>query len=492
MGTPSSPHGLAAAMLRGCAGDVYRAVDGVAGILPALAPPQVVVVGQEGSGKSSVLESVVMFPVFPRESDLRLRLPLRLKLRHHRSGQVEVEGDAQLMAHRGTPPPHGRERIDVRLVHADGRAPMVLGSHVSRQQAAQLVRRWTQQLDPTQLRGVVEHELQVCVQSPHVPDLDVVELPGVVAGRRVDEPDDMMQRSRALAAKFQLVQQFHLTDRTVGVLAMADRAVDDSDPDGPLAQLKRRRDGTSSDLVFLTQGYVAVMNRDSRAKTELTLEEAKVEETEWMQENLPGYIARGLASSAVLAAKLEHMLAEHVRKFWAPQTNARIEKERERAVKELAGLGPDAQQIVNDFLGVSPTTARKRMLELVEPILPDLLSRVDEEILRLVTLVHADFLKSREEHELILAPFQAKNQQSSFSPSSGPLVAASMLMLDSSSTYIKTHLAQIMKNVVLHLVRLIQKTMTSTAASIQKEKSPQRLNRFDNLYYFLLTFYGNN
>ncbi|KAE9298802.1 hypothetical protein PR003_g23140 [Phytophthora rubi] len=505
--------GLSAAVLQGCVGDFYRAVDGVTNILDDvdLSLPQIVVVGQESSGKSTVLESVAMLPLFPRDSAMCTRLPILLKLRHTSQIHVEVEGDLELMPHCGAP--QSTEQIQMRLLYADGRAPIGSSARVTRDQAAQLMRQWMGQIvaeqhEHEQLRGVVEHVLEVRVQSPHVPNLTLVDLPGIVAGRLIDEPNDMMQRTRAIAEKFlqmphtlvlavapaservrnsqafQLVQQLGLTDKTIGVLTMTDRAVDATNPDGPLADVTSRLDGTSSDIVFLKQGYVAVKSRDSRAKTQLSLEEAKAEENAWLEENLPGYIGRGLASSSALVAKIEQMLAEHVRTSWVPQAQAKIEMERKRAEKKLASLGPDPQNIVNDFLGVYPTKARKRMLELIKPILPDLLSQVDEEMLRLAALIHADFLKSREEHELIMAPFQSKRKQTPFGSSSGSLVAASMLMLDSHGTYIANHLVQILKNVVLHLVRLIQKTLRASTASEQKESIPQRLDRFSNLHYF--------
>ncbi|KAG6614085.1 Dynamin domain containing protein [Phytophthora cinnamomi] len=498
--------GLAASVLRAC-GDFYRAVDGAAPVLDdlPLPIPQLVVVGHEGSGKSSVLESVAMLSVFPRDSAMCTRLPILLKLRH--TSHVAVAGDPELMPHHRAALQQPQQTVAMRLVYADGRAPVTSVGSLSPEQAAPLLRQWMDQIvaeqhELQQLRGVAEHVLEIELRSPDVPTLNLLDLPGIVAGRLIDEPDDMMQRTRAIVEKYlqvphtlvlavvpaservrnsqalQLVQQYNLVDRTVGVLTMVDRAVDDTNPDGPLAEVTSRLDGTSSDIVFLKQGYVAVKNRDSRAKTEVSLEQAKLEEKAWLEENLPGYIGRGLASSVVLSAKLEQMVADHVRTLWVPLAQAKIEQERKRAEKKLASLGPDAQNIVNDFLGVYPTTARKRMLELLKPILPELLSHVDEEMLRLAALVHTDFLKSREEHELIMAPFQAMKKLNAFSASSGSLVAASMLMLDSHSTYIANHLVQILKNVVLHLVGLIQRTLET------KDSMPLRLDRFGNLHFF--------
>ncbi|KAG7377001.1 hypothetical protein PHYPSEUDO_012338 [Phytophthora pseudosyringae] len=514
--TPPPPSkGLAAAVLNGCVGDFNRATEDVTNILAdvELTLPQIVVIGEEGSGKSSVLESVAMLPLFPRHVDICTRLPILLKLRRVSHGNVEVKGDPELMPHcRGNSqpvnPPDKQQQIKMRLLYSDGREPIESERNFTPQEAAQLMSQWmeqivTEQHDDNKLKGVVDHVLEIQVRSPHVPNLNLLDLPGIVAGKLIDEPEDMMQRTRALVEKylkmpdtlvlavvpafervrnsqaFQLVQQFKLTDKTIGVLTMVDRALDDADPEGPLAQVMSRLNGTSSDIVYLKEGYVAVRNRDTRLVPEVTLEEFKDEEDAWMEENLPRYIDRRLASSSVLVKKIEEMLADHVRRSWVPQVQAKIESEREKTGQKLASFGPDAQDIVNDFLRVSPSAARKRMLQLIKPIVPELMSIVDERMLQFAALVHADFLASRKEHELILAPFLAEKQWP-FERSSGSLVAASMVILDSHDTYIADHLARILKNVVLHLASLVQRTIRSE----KKREKSERLDRFPNLHFF--------
>jgi hypothetical protein len=119
--------------------------------------------------------------------------------------------------------------------------------------------------------GVVAHVVEIHVSSPFVPTLDLIDLPGIVAGRLPGEPDDMMEQTRALVESylakpdtlvlavvpagervrnsqaFQLVQKYGLTSRTVGVLTMCNRAADTSHPDGPFADVLAKLAGTSSD-----------------------------------------------------------------------------------------------------------------------------------------------------------------------------------------------------------------------------------------------------
>ncbi|KAG6949623.1 hypothetical protein JG688_00014552 [Phytophthora aleatoria] len=395
--TPPPPsRSLATAVLNGCVGKFYRVMEDVTNILTdeELKLPQIVVIGEESSGKSSVLESVAMLPLFPRESDICTRMPILLKMSH---GNFEVQGDPELMPHcKGNPQPTDQQTptyqlIKMRLIYSDDRAPIESERLFTLQQAAEIMRKWMEQIvreehDANKLAGVVDHVLEIEVRAPNLPNLKLVDLPGIVAGKLIDEPEDMMQRTRALVEKylkmpdtlvlavvpafervrnsqaFQLVQQYKLADKTIGVLTMVDRAQDETNPEGPLTQVKNRLDSTSSDIVYLKEGYVAVRNRNTRL------------------------------------------------------------------VPEFAAL------------------------------------------------VHADFMESRDEHELILAPLYA-TMQLSFKTNTASLVAASMVMLGSHDTYTADNLVRILKNVVLHIVSLVQKTIGS-------ERNAQRLDRFANLHYF--------
>jgi hypothetical protein len=65
---------------------VFAILDPLRGILEksldGWQPPQVVVFGEENSGKSSVLERLAMMPIFPRNNRLCTRLPIHVRLRN--------------------------------------------------------------------------------------------------------------------------------------------------------------------------------------------------------------------------------------------------------------------------------------------------------------------------------------------------------------------------------------------------------------------------
>ena len=57
--------------------------------------PEIVVVGEESTGKSSVLERIVGLPLLPRGSDLVTRMPIRLRLGHLSSDGLRKFSDAE-------------------------------------------------------------------------------------------------------------------------------------------------------------------------------------------------------------------------------------------------------------------------------------------------------------------------------------------------------------------------------------------------------------
>jgi hypothetical protein len=66
-------------------GAMFSLLDGLrqllAETLDGWQPPQIVVVGQESSGKSSVLERLMMTPLLPRDDNICTRLPIHVRLR---------------------------------------------------------------------------------------------------------------------------------------------------------------------------------------------------------------------------------------------------------------------------------------------------------------------------------------------------------------------------------------------------------------------------
>lgn len=497
-------------MLNGDVGDFFRLMKHVKPVLSdlALQLPQIVVVGQESSGKSSVLESLAMLPLFPRDEHICTRMPIHLKLRH------AADGDCELMPSAPVVP-----EIQMRLLFSDGRDPVESTMNFSPQQAAQCMRSWMDDIvasEPdgeggSQPRGVVDHVLEIRISSPQVPNLNLIDLPGIVAGRLLDEPDDMMQQTRALvetylvqphtlvlavvpafervrnSQAFQLVQQFGLTDRTIGVLTMVDRSMDAANPNGPLAEVVGRLDGTSRDTVQLKQGYVVVMNRDTRVTPEHSLEEFRTRETEWLEANLPGYVAENKASSLALIRKLEQMLAEHVRLVWVPQTLKRVTEEHAEVSKKLSELGPSPQETVNCFVGGSqqkPVAERQALVfRFVETGLLKVLESVDGLVWRITESVEAAFEEAKPVNKLLLAA--AKKCQ--FASTS----MATKVLREAQRKFLRSHSQAIVDSVFIYVTSMVKSQVlaaVSAGGSLGQRRpfDPENpLVYFDKLHLFV-------
>jgi hypothetical protein len=211
-------------------------------------------------------------------------------------------------------------------------------------------------------------------------DLDLIDLPGIVAGRTEGEPDDIVEKTRNLTERylqephtlvvlvvsnraerirnsqaFELVQRYEKQKHTVGVLTMVDRCVDSRRPHDPFWELKERLNGTSSDLPDLGAGYVALKNRDTIVSAEHsetdTIVAAYEEELQWFNTHLPEFLDESRACCGGidnLLSKLLILLHNYTDETWSSLEHKRLVREHERVVTEKKSLG----EMFTDDLGV--------------------------------------------------------------------------------------------------------------------------------------------
>lgn len=122
-------------------------------------PPKVVVIGSESSGKSSVLERLMMCPLLPRDEALCTRVPIHVHLR--RSGQSELP------------------RLEVydeerkRVLRSQDVVPMRGYQDVSEEMG--------KILKEVGEEGVTsKRTIRLHIKNPNVPCLDLIDMPGLV------------------------------------------------------------------------------------------------------------------------------------------------------------------------------------------------------------------------------------------------------------------------------------------------------------------------
>ena len=146
--------------------------------------PSFVVLGSESSGKSTLLERVSMFHMFPRGDGICTRMAIKVELRRTPKATAPELQVVDLQ----TQKPVGRTRIVT--LEAGSRDVSKAMEAVIREEHNDLV-------------GVSQTRMLVLrVASPTVPSLDLVDLPGLVSTPQEGEPDDLPEQTEKLLSTF--------------------------------------------------------------------------------------------------------------------------------------------------------------------------------------------------------------------------------------------------------------------------------------------------
>jgi len=233
--------------------------------------PSVVVVGDQSSGKSTLLEAL-SFVELPKGSGIVTRCPLVLRLRKALKRQVY-------------------------RIHSGNKKDVLDESKLN---ILSYIEEETKKLAGNQ-KNVVHDLIELLVEDPNVRDLTVVDLPGIARNPVGDQPKDIHKQTTALINKFinqsgtvilcifsanvdiATAESFALANkvdpsgvRTIGVITKADLA---SNEDALVQQLLMER----SDTYKLNLGFIAVRNRSAEEK--ISLQEARRREKEFFRQH---------------------------------------------------------------------------------------------------------------------------------------------------------------------------------------------------------------
>jgi GTP-binding protein EngB required for normal cell division len=313
--------------------EVFSLLDPVRDILPPTLsdwePPQIVVLGQESTGKSSLLERLTMMPLFPRADGICTRVPIHLKMRNAAVAQAPT---LEVLNMRTGALEDGPWVVPIEWGAMEVRA--LMGEVLAREEG-----RSSQGVSAD--RAIVVH-----MEGPLVPSLDLVDLPGLVAA-----PQDAAAATSALVERYAaereggslflvvvpatdnprnsaamaLVERLGLQGRALGVLTMCDEAPPRRMaglrrhlglPDDQLAQPSSQGSTAGGggmlgdDVALLPHGWVAVSNRpaDADADDEAAggggsrerLRRQAAAERQFFAGRLPGAAKAGLATCDAL------------------------------------------------------------------------------------------------------------------------------------------------------------------------------------------------
>eukprot|EP01034_Spumella_vulgaris_P034378 gene34378-42398_t len=146
----------------------------------SLRAPQLVAIGTENNGKSSVLERQIGFPIFPRKRGLCTRCPIRVKLR--RQAEVFIPVVSVRNRATGATIPGSEERV----------ALEVMCEHVER-----VMNALADEVPGDYI--ISDREIMIEIRVPYCPNLDVLDLPGIVASPEAAHRRSMELTNRVIA-----------------------------------------------------------------------------------------------------------------------------------------------------------------------------------------------------------------------------------------------------------------------------------------------------
>lgn len=316
--------------------------------------PQIVVVGSQSSGKSSILESIVGKDFLPRGSGIVTRRPLILQLKNS-TGKEWAE-----FLHLG------KEKIeDFQRVHdeIEKETIRIAGSN----------------------KGISSEPIILKIFSPNVVDLTLVDLPGVVKVPIGDQPEDIDSLVRNLILEY-------ISNPNAIILAITPATMDLATSDalklakevdpyyqrtiGVITKIDLMDHGTDavdilSNKIFpLKLGYIGVVLRSQKdSKNKKPIQEALNSETEFFETHLEYKNMRHLLGVKTLTQNLSTFLMDHIRTN-LPGIKESISNEIFVKEKDLNLLGVDngfdRAEVINSYvlmLVFKFTNTYKEMIE---------------------------------------------------------------------------------------------------------------------------------
>ncbi|OXA62843.1 dynamin-1-like protein [Folsomia candida] len=291
--------------------------------------PQIVVVGSQSSGKSSVLESFVGKSFLPRGTDIVTRCPIILQLlKEEDNGESEATWKYQF-----------------------DHEPNV--EYTDTEKVRQALENRMDELTDHKDKAITDTPIIVRIRSPSVIPLTVVDLPGIVHLKIGDQPDNIEDQVRELIMK-------HISNPNAIILAVnpanADIANAESvklaqqvDPTGErtllvITKLDLMDKGTnatrllSGEIIKVNHGIVGVVNRSQQNIIDnVSVEEALQNESRFLKKNYASF--KDKIGSQFLARKLNQLLIQHI-KTCLPNLTKYVDEKIQHHKRVIDQLGP--------------------------------------------------------------------------------------------------------------------------------------------------------
>lgn len=295
----------------------------LAGDCPDMDLPQIVVVGTQSAGKSSVLEHIVGRSFLPRGAGVVTRCPLVLQLVHSRGKEQEYA----IFQHNKT-----KVFTDYRLI-----------SREIEEQTARVA-------GPN--KDICQSSINLKIFSSSVPNLTLVDLPGLTKVPVGDQPLNIEEQTRKLTLKY--------IDKPDCIIlavtpANADMATSESikiakqvDPDGVrtlavITKVDLMDEGTDAwdmltgKVIPVKLGIIGVINRSQKdIKDDKSIKDSLIDEAEFFRRNYKSIAA--ISGSPYLTKTVQSLLVSHI-KNCIPRLKDRVGQDLSNKRMELLQLG---------------------------------------------------------------------------------------------------------------------------------------------------------
>ncbi|KFA63237.1 hypothetical protein S40285_04926 [Stachybotrys chlorohalonatus IBT 40285] len=320
--------------------DVFTTV----GVTNPIDLPQIVVVGSQSSGKSSVLENIVGRDFLPRGSGIVTRRPLVLQLINRAADTNGVKADEVSTAN------DKAANADEwgEFLHIPGQKFYdfsKIRDEISRETEAKVGRN----------AGISPAPINLRIYSPNVLTLTLVDLPGLTRVPVGDQPRDIERQIRDMILKYISKSNAIILAVTAANVDLANsdglKLAREVDPEGQrtigvLTKVDLMDEGTdvidilSNRIIPLRLGYVPVVNRGQRDIDNKKAIASALEAEKNFFENHKAYRNKSsYCGTPYLARKLNLILMMHIKQT-LPDIKARISSSLQKYSTELDSLGP--------------------------------------------------------------------------------------------------------------------------------------------------------
>ncbi|CAO3599065.1 unnamed protein product [Absidia cylindrospora] len=329
--------------------------------------PQIVVIGSQSSGKSSVLENIVGRDFLPRGTGIVTRRPLVLQLINHpatpKTNGTNKNDNKDDIANDLT----GGDNIDEwgEFLHLPGQKFYKFGG------IREEIIRDTEAKTGKNL-GLSPQPINLRIFSPNVLTLTMVDLPGMTKVPVGDQPKDIEKQIREMLLKYITKPNAIILSVTAANQDLANsdglKLARQVDPEGSrtigvLTKVDLMDQGTdvidilAGRVVPLRLGYVPVVNRGQRdIESNKTISKALTAEKDFFEGHSAYHSKAQYCGTPFLARKLNMILMHHIRNT-LPEIKAKIQNALVKYQQELAQLG--------DPLGDSPANQANLVLNII-------------------------------------------------------------------------------------------------------------------------------